>query len=115
MSKIKLSTLASDDQVIVSGEVMEVQDLINDLDEYRGNRICTVQPHHAAIDAKDVVDDVIENISCNGMYDGWDDEIKQDVTEEDISKIQAIFDEILARCPSQNTAYSKGKLILVDM
>lgn len=115
MSKVKLSTLSMDDQVMVGGEVMEVSELINDLDEYRSKRICTVQPHRAAIDAKDVIDDVIENIHCNGMYDGWDNNVKQDITEEDISKIQVIFDGIFARSPSQNTAYYEDKQILVDL
>ncbi|MEG2289937.1 MAG: hypothetical protein RSA29_02715 [Clostridium sp.] len=83
--------------------------------------IYTTTPHHASFDVKDIIDDAIENVYCNGMYEDWDDRIHGDVTEEDIKDIQAIFDRILARSPSQGAdamqvlCIKKGDILLKNI
>ncbi|MEG0133385.1 MAG: hypothetical protein RR891_07535 [Clostridium sp.] len=117
MEKVKLSTLSKDEILSVDGEIfaVEVEELMENIERYRDMEIYTTTPHHASFDVKDIIDDAIENVYCNGMYEDWDDRIHGDVTEEDIKDIQAIFDRILARSPSQNISYESDKLIEFDI
>lgn len=117
MDKVKLSTLSSDQNLMVSGEedVISVSEILENLDNYKDKEIYTAESHRAGIDAIEVMDNIIENIHCNGMYDGWDELIIKDITNEDVEKLQTLFDDILSRRPGQNTSYTEDKLIIIDM
>lgn len=43
------------------------------------------------------------------MYEDWNERILDDVTDEDIAKLQAVLDDILNRAQEQNTAYYQDK------
>ena len=117
MVKVKLSTLAKDEIVCVenSNYVNTVEDILNDLSYYRDKKIYISIPHYANFDAKEIIDDAIEFLQCNGMYEDWDDKIHNDITEEDIKDIQAVFDRILERNPSQNISYEEDREVEIDL
>lgn len=117
MEKVKLSTLPKDTVVLADGEhyTTSVENILEDLDNYRYEDIYTTTEFHASFNAKEIMDMAIEDVSVNGMYEDWDDSINADVTNEDIEDLQKIFDRILARNPSSNIAYNSDKLIEIDM
>lgn len=117
MEKVKLPTLTKDTIVLVEENcrISTVEDILNDLEYYKTKEIYTTTPYHASFDAKEIVDDAIEYVYCNDMYEDWDERIHDDVTEQDIKDIQTIFDRILARSPSQNISYIPDKLIEIDI
>lgn len=117
MEKVKLSTLSKDTIVIVDGNsnINTVEDIFKDIEGYKNKEVYTTTPHHACFDAESIMDSVIEDEYCNSMYEDWDDNIKGDITKEDIEDLQKIFDRILARNPSQNISYDSDKLIEIDI
>jgi len=117
MEKVKLSALSKDKILSVDGEIftVTVERLMENIERYRDMEIYTTIPNHASFNAEEIIDDAIEDVQCNGMYEDWDDRIRDDVTEEDIKDIQAIFDRILARSPGQNISYESDKLIEFDI
>lgn len=116
METVKISMLSKDTIVLVDGytNTNTVEDILGDLDSYKGNEIYTTNPHHASFDAESILDDAIENVQCNGMYEDWDNNIRADITKEDITDFQKILDRILARNPCQNISYESDKLIEID-
>ncbi len=117
MEKVKLSTLSKDTIVIVdeNSTINTVTDIFGDLSYYKGKTVYTTKPHYASFDAESIIDNVIENESCNGMYEDWEDNIRVDITDEDIADLQKVFDRILARSPGQNISYEQDKLIDFDI
>lgn len=117
MEKVKLSTLSEDTIVLVGNNerVNTVEDLLEDLEYYRDKEVYTTTPHHASFDAERIMDSIIEDEYCNGMYEDWDESIRADITEEDIADLQKIFDRILARNPQANIAHESYKLIEFDI
>lgn len=117
MEKVKLSTLSKDDVIIAEGEfnTITVEDILNDLDYYRDIDIFTTIPHEAEFNAKKIIESAIEYVQINGMYDGWDDNILEDIAKDDIYDMQIILDRILARSPYQNISYIEDKLIEIDL
>lgn len=117
MNRIKLSTLSEDTKVIVDSEsfTIEVSDILENIEDYRHKDLYTVTEHHATFNAKDIIDDAIENEYCNVMYEDWDDFIRADVMEEDINDIQQVLDRILSRNPNANVSYQSDKLIDIDI
>lgn len=115
MKRVKLSTLPKDTIVLVDGYsiVDTVEDILEDLENYKTKKIYTTIGYHAKFDARRILDDAIENQQENGMYEDWDESIQSDITQEDINDLQIIFDRILSR--SSNIAYEADKLIEIDM
>jgi len=117
MEKVKLSTLPKNTIVLVDGNcrINIIEDILNDLEYYKTKEIYTTTPYKASFNAKEIVDDAIEFVQCNDMYEDWDERIHDDVTEQDIKDIQVVFDRILARSPGQNISYITDKLIEFDI
>lgn len=116
MDKVKLSTLSKDTIVLVDGNINinTVEDILGDLEGFRGKQVYTTKEYHARFDAESILNDAIE-YEYQDMYEDWDDSISNDITEEDKADIQKILDRILARNPNQNIAYNSDKLIEIDM
>lgn len=117
MKKVKLSTLPKDTIVYIEGDVhtRTVEEVLEDIENYRDEEIYTTKEHYANFNAKDIIYTAIEDEYCNGMYEDWNDSIKGDVTEEDIEDFQEILDRILARNPMGNITYEPDKLIEIDV
>lgn len=114
MEKVKLSTLSKDTIVLVDGNINinTVEDILEDLEGFRGKQVYTTTEYRASFDAESILNDAIENEYQN-MYEDWDESIQSDITQEDINDLQIIFDRILSR--SSNIAYEADKLIEIDM
>ncbi len=84
--------------------IVTVAEVLEDINYYKEKEIYTTTPHHACFDAESIIDIIIEDEYCNGIYDDWDNNIRTDITNVDIAELQVIIDRILARSPEQNIA-----------
>lgn len=117
MGKVKLTTLARNTIVLVDGysHINRVEDILEDLEFYKDKEVYTVTPHYASFNAEKIMDSVIENESCNGMYEDWEDVIWNDITPKDLADLQEVFNRILSRNPEANVSYEEDKLIEFDV
>nr|WP_172694030.1 GTP-binding protein [Clostridium perfringens] len=115
MSK-KLSELKDEDMLIVDGTVMPKEDFIRDFKYYKSiaDKVYTTTQYKARIDANGMLDDALER-EYNNMYEGWLENIEQDVTEDDIKELQNIVDKILSRSESTNICYIKNEKVEIDI
>ncbi|HHX62334.1 MAG TPA: hypothetical protein GX707_16725 [Epulopiscium sp.] len=112
---IKLSELKDDAKVVDErGNVEDVIDVKYDVKHGSFNNVkpkfYTTMAYRACIDARNMLESAIESEDDN-MYEDWYERILNDVTDEDVEKIQIILDGILSRNPESNTAYYQGKEI----
>lgn len=115
---MKLSKLKDEQKVIdENSNIYTVEEVKEDLKYFKDKekRLYTTTEYHASVDAASFIDAVFDCIYENGMYEDWDQKIKEDVTEDDVKKIQLVFDEILSRNKSQNIAYYQDASIEVDI
>lgn len=111
---IKLSELRGSEIVIDENLIVyEVSDARYYIRENLGQfkKLYTTIQEKASFDAKTIIDNAIDDVYQDQMYEDWDDSIKMDVTEDDIARIQAILDEIIERGGDQNIAYFKSREI----
>ena len=112
---VKLSELKDDAMVIDKNlSVYDVEEVKGDLRYFKdeGKKLYTTTEYHAHIDARDMLESAIES-EYDNMYDGWDENISHDITDNDIRKLQVILDDILSR--SENIAYYQDEEIEVDI
>ncbi|MCD3252351.1 hypothetical protein [Clostridium botulinum] len=117
MQKVKLSTLSKDAIIYVEDEerIRTVEEVLKDLEDYKSKELYTTKKHYASFNAKEIIEEAVEEVYCNGMYEDWNDNILGDVVKEDIKEIQIVLNRILARNPEQNIAYQTDKLIEIDV
>lgn len=116
MSK-KLSELKDEDMLIVNGyDVVSKEDFLNDLEFYKNKaeRVYTTTQYKANVNAEYMLEDAFER-EYNNMYEGWLENIEQDVTEDDIKDIQSILDRILSRSESTNICYTEDEKVEIDL
>lgn len=114
---VKLSELKDDEKIIdESGNVYDVEEVKGDLRYFKdeGKKLYTTIEYHAHIDAKDMLESAIES-EYDNMYEDWEERILDDITDDDIKKIQVVIDDVLNRNKGQNTAYYQDKEIEVDI
>ena len=114
---IKLSELKDDAKVIDDNmSVYTVEEVKYDLKYFKDSskRLYTVNEHHASIDAESMLDSAIDEVYQDMMYEDWDEDIKLDITKEDIGKIQAVLDDIFSRDKDQNISYFQSEEIEID-
>lgn len=112
---IKLSDLKDDVKIIDENyNVYTVEDVKNDLSYFKRKKIYTTIEYQASIDALDMIKSAIES-EYDNMYEGWNENILNDIEEEDILKMQAIFNDILNRNKDQNVCYDQGKKIEINI
>ncbi len=115
---IKLSELKNDAKIIDENNcIYTVEDVKNDLLYFKDKekKLYTTTEYQASVDAASVIEETFDCVYENGMYDDWDEIIKNDVTEEDVAKIQAVFDEILSRGGDRNITYYQNEEVEVDV
>ena len=113
-NSVKLSDLKNDDMLLVGEHVLSKEDYITDMDEYKGKRVYTTTQYKASLDAKDILEDAIAR-EADDMYDDWEDSIWSDITDEDISEIQAILDRIINKNSSSNISYVAVDEVIIDI
>lgn len=108
---IKLSELKDDVNVIDENlSIYTLEEVKNDLLYFKGKKIHTTTEYRAGIDARDMLESAIES-EYDNMYEDWNEHVLDDVTEEDIIKVQTILDDILSRSEDQNIAYYQNEEI----
>ena len=113
---IKLSELKNDAKIIDENNcIYTVEDVKNDLLYFKDKekKLYTTTEYQASVDAISMLEDALE-CEDNNMYEDWYERVKEDITDEDVQRIQAVFDEILSRSRDQNIAYYQDEEIEVD-
>lgn len=113
---IKLSELKNEDILIDENQcIYTVEEVKNDLRYFKDKdkKIYTTTQYYASIDARDMLESAID-CECDNMYEDWDLRIKDDITDEDVQKLQDVLDEIFGRSEDQNIAYYQDEEIEVD-
>lgn len=110
---LKLSELKKDDMLLVGEcDVMSKEDFLKEIQEHEGKEIYTTTIYKANINARSMLDSAIE-CEADNMYEDWDYDIWNDITETDIAELQNILDKILSR--SNNVSYMADKKVEVDI
>jgi len=87
---MKLSEIKDDEMLLVN----ELAD--NKSCGIKNSEVYTTKQYQANLDAKTILEDSIENEYQN-MFEDWDQDIWNDITEDDIKNIQIVLDRILER------------------
>ena len=98
---MKLSEIKDDEMLLVNERVMSKEDLLNELADnkscgIKNPEVYTTRQYQAKLDVKDIMESAIENEYQN-MFEDWDQDIWNDITEDDIKNIQIVLDRILER------------------
>lgn len=110
---VKLSELNNDDMLLVGENlVISKEDYIKEMHEHEGEEVYITTQYKAGIDAKSMLEDAIE-CEANNMYEDWDYDIWDDVTEDDIEQLQDIVNKIFSR--SKNVSYIADKKVKIDI
>lgn len=110
---IKLGELKNENMLLVGEDiVISKEDYINEIQEHIGKQVYTTTEYRASIDAKSMLEDAIESESQE-MYEDWEYDVWDDITEEDIKELQNILDRILSR--SSNVFYTADKKVEIDI
>lgn len=108
---IKLSGLENNTKIITENfSIYTAGEVKNDLQYFKDERLYTAIEYQAGIDARDMLENAIEN-ECDNMYEDWNESNFQDIAEKDIQKLQVVLDEILNRNKDGNIAYYLGEEI----
>ena len=110
---IKLSELKNDDMLLVGENlIISKEDYMKEMREHEGESVYTTTKYKANIDAKCMLETAIDNEACN-MYEDWECDVWEDITEKDITELQNILDRILSE--SRSTSYIKSKKVILDI
>ncbi len=113
---IKLSEL-KDEAIIIdeNSTIYTVEEVKNDLQYFKdkSKKLYTTTEYHASIDAKSMLEVAIE-YEYDNMYEDWDERILNDITDEDIGRIQAVITTILLRSEDQNIAYYEDEEVEIN-
>lgn len=110
---IKLSELKNDDMLLVGENyLISKEDFVKAIEEYRDKEVYTTTKYRASIDAKDMLESAIDCEAYN-MYEEWEYDVWDDITEEDINELQNVIDRILGK--SRNIAYIVDKKVEIDI
>lgn len=114
---VKLSELQDDVKVIDENlSIYDVGEVKNDLQYFKdkNKKLYTTSEYRASIDARDMLESAIES-EYDNMYEDWYEIILQDITDEDIGRLQSVIATILRRGGDQNIAYYENKEIEIDI
>lgn len=110
---VKLSELKNEDMLLVGENlVIDKEDYLKEINAHRGKEVYTTKEYRAGIDAKSMLEDAISSEADN-MYEDWEDEIWDDITERDIDELQSVIDRILSGC--NNVSYIADKRVEIDI
>lgn len=110
---IKLSELKNDEMLLVGENlVIEKSDFIKEIEEHRGKEVYTTTEYRASINAKEMLEDAIEREADN-MYEGWEEDIWNDISVIYIDDLQSVINRILAGCG--NVSYIPDKRVEIDI
>lgn len=110
---IKLSDLKNDEMLLVGENyVISKEDFVKEIEEYRDKEVYTTTEYRAGIDAKYMLENAID-CEADNMYEDWETDIWDDITQEDIDELQRIVNRILSG--SRNVCYVAYKRVEIDI
>lgn len=110
---IKLSELKNDDMLLVGENfVISKEDFVKELTEHTGEKVYTTTEYKANINAKNMLECAIDCEASN-MYEDWEYDIWDDISEQDITELQNIVDKILNS--SRSICYIADKEVEIDI
>ena len=110
---IKLSYLKNDEMLLVGDNlVISKEDYLKEMKEHEGKEVYLTLEYKANINARSMLDSAIE-CEADNMYEDWDNNIWDDITETDITELQNILDKILSR--SNNVSYLAYQRVEIDI
>ncbi|MFQ6896469.1 MAG: hypothetical protein ACLRSH_06635 [Turicibacter sp.] len=113
---IKFSEISECAYVFCGDELLQKEDILDRLEEYRGGEFFTANEREVGFvtsDARDMLETLADYIYCNQeLYEDWDDEFMRAVDKEDLERITEVVNGILERVP---TCYAPGEVIEFDM
>lgn len=116
LEMVKFSELSECTYVFCGEELLLKEEVLEDLEEYRGRKFFTANKKEIEFevnDTKDMLETLADHIYCNKeLYEDWDDEFMKQVGEDDLEQITEIIKKIIKRTP---TCYEVGEEIDFDM
>ena len=110
---IKLSELKNDEMLLVGENlVIEKEDFVKEIESHRGKEVYTTTEYRASINAKSMLEDAIEREADN-MYEGWEEDIWNDISVIEIDDLQNVINKILSGCG--NVSYIPDKRVEIDI
>lgn len=110
---IKLSEIKDDEMLLVGDNlVISKEDYLKEMQEHEDETVYTTTEYSANIDARDMLDNAIE-CESDDMYEDWEQNVWNDITEQDISELQNVLDRILSG--SSNVSYNADKKVEIDI
>ena len=108
---IKLSELKNDEMLLVGENlVIEKEDFVEEIEEHRGKEVYTTTEYRANINAKSMLEDAI-SYEADNMYEDWEEDIWNDISDEDINELQNVIDRIL----KGHISYITDKRVEIDI
>lgn len=80
--------------------------------EHKEEEVYRTTEYKASINAKDMLETAIDCEASN-MYEDWEYDVWNDITEEHINELQNVIDRILGE--SRNIAYFADKKVEIDI
>lgn len=115
---IKLSELKDDENLLINNElVLTKKQFLEDFptqEDREGCEVYTTVKYNAYLNARNILNEAIEDEASDNMYNEWLDKIHNDITEDDVKAFQDILDRILLRNVKQNISYQADKEIKID-
>ena len=116
LEMVKFSELSECTYVFCGEELLLKEEVLEDLEEYRGRKFFTANKKEIEFevnDTKDMLEILADDIYCNrDLYEDWDDEFMRQIDKEDLEQITGIINRIIKRVP---TCYEAGEVIEFDI
>ena len=116
LEMVKFSELSECTYVFCGEELLLKEEVLEDLEEYRGRKFFTANKKEIEFevnDTKDMLEILADDIYCNrDLYEDWDDEFMRQIDKEDLEQITGIINRIIKRVP---TCYEAGEVIEFDV
>lgn len=113
IATVKLSALNKRALLLVGKEtILNKEDYLKERRMHMGKPVYTVVEYTAKLNAKQMIDNIIE-VEAKNMHEDWNKEIKKQIKESDIKSLQTILNNILDR--DNNICYSADKKVEIDI
>lgn len=110
---IKLSELKDKDYIIVNGDNMITkEDILENIEYYKDKEMYTAKKEYIEVDVRNMLE---SDFDITESYDGWYDDIWEEVTEQDIKDIENVIHRILNRNPKKSYYFSENEKIEFDI
>ena len=114
---IKLSELKDKDYVIVNGDNMITkEDILENVEYYKDKEMYTAKKEYIGVDVSNMLECEFEHIeSSRESYEGWYDDICEEITDQDIEDIEKVIRRILNRDPKKSYCFKEDEKIEFDI